>query len=206
MAVLVFERLCNRFLQSGLRQMMLRDIHIRSDQLHDFPRCIEEGATNAMDILDRTVRKDYAKINTGSRLVSDSPFPGFLELLQVLRVNPLSSLLVCHWTLCRIKSKRPIGFFRPVSNFPSDRVVSKTAGVAEALGFCEVGLSSAHGLFCLLAVLDVSSSAVPSYDFAVFVLEWLKRKSNQRYCPSFRITRASMLNGAPLRMPRLFVS
>src|SRR5262249_49618758 len=101
----------------------------RSNNLDDFTSGIDDRPADTMNVLDRLVRKDYAELDLGPRLLANASLSGFIKPLQVTRVNSSASLLKGYRAVRRIEPKCSIGFFRPISDFPVNGVMRKATNM-----------------------------------------------------------------------------
>src|SRR5262249_14671962 len=79
--------------------------------------------------------------------------------------------------------KCPVCLWRPIENFASNGIVCKAPGVAQSLGFSQIGLAAPQSVFCLFPIIDISCSPVPTNDLTLRIPMWVVKEQEPAILP-----------------------
>ena len=96
---------------------------------------------------------------------------GRIDLRQVLGEDSLVDSFPGQWTLPRIDSVDSEQVLGPVDIFAGGDIPGPTARIGQPLRFCQISFASSQSLFHPLAIVDVSTCAVPLDDVCCLVMQ-----------------------------------
>src|SRR4029453_15006178 len=95
---------------------------------------------------------------------------GRIDLRQVLEEDSLEDSFPGQWTLPRIDSVDSEQVLGPVDIFAGGDIPGPTARIGQPFRFCQISFASSQSLFHPLAIVDVSTCAVPLDNFVSLVM------------------------------------
>src|SRR6266478_10124066 len=98
--------------------------------------------SHGMHIPDRTIRKDYSKIDFEVRFLSNSPGRRFDIRAPIFGVNTIPEGLQRYRAFYRIEPKQVVYFGRPIRPLSTTHIPDPTACMTQMLSFGQIGLAA----------------------------------------------------------------